>query len=204
MEIPHYIEQILRERKITDFLSERNIVPVKEYPDKICYRCPLHEGDSDPSFFVYLNSDYQSYCCFGCHSGVNIIHLVKEMDNLTIKQAIKKLIKGMDIDQEDILECIIKDLYNSQLGEDNKVIEELLLKINVRCYKHLKKINFDQQEFSLFEKFFEKIDRLVRDKNDKKLLEEILDLITEKVIPFRVKKHLEKEERKLISGEIVN
>jgi hypothetical protein len=48
----YYVNRILQEKKITDFLQERNIYPIRKSGDKWIYRCPLHAGDNDPSFVV--------------------------------------------------------------------------------------------------------------------------------------------------------
>ena len=79
----YYIDKILEEHKITTFLDERGIYPVRESGDRFIYHCPIHSGDNDPSFIVYpAGADgrkYQTYYCFGCHSGINIINLKRDL-----------------------------------------------------------------------------------------------------------------------------
>jgi DNA primase len=200
MRIPYYIEQILKEKKITDFLAERGITPARQYADKLIYHCPIHEGDNDPSFVVYTNGEYQTYFCFACHTSSNIIHLVREMDNISIKDTIKKLIKGININEQDVLNSIIKDLENGLIKEDNKGVEKLFFKLNRSCYDYLKDINFDEEEINFFDKVFNKIDKIARDR-DEIILQDIYDFIIEQGVNKRIDKYIEKKE-KLLEKEI--
>ena len=79
----YYINRILEEKKITEFLNERGIYPVTHSADKSIYRCPLHPGDNDPSFMVYPvgveGRSYQTYYCFGCHKGGDLDNLIESL-----------------------------------------------------------------------------------------------------------------------------
>ena len=90
MEIPSFIENILKRKKITDILESRGFSPEREHGGKIFYKCPIHL-DKDPSFIVFNNEEYQSYYCFGCHSGTTVINLVSDLDDITIGKAIFQL-----------------------------------------------------------------------------------------------------------------
>ena len=190
MEIPAYISQILKENKITDFLSDRGIASSKSYADKILYCCPLHEGDNDPSFFVYINKEHQSYYCFGCNSGYNVLNLLSEIDNISIRQAIRILGKGISV-KEDLLE---RDLKRMESKKQNEDIEDAVLKINRNCHAHLKEVNWDKEQFVFFEKIFEKIDRSIH-RNDLKVIQNIYSFLAEKGIPNKEEEYLEKQKK---------
>lgn len=51
--------------------------------------CPLHK-EKTPSFKVYLKTN--SWYCFGCHEGGNVVDLTMKMNNVAFRQAIKMLI----------------------------------------------------------------------------------------------------------------
>lgn len=51
-------------------------------------RCPLH-SDKTASFRVY--PDTQSFYCFWCHKGWNAVNFVSEIENISLKEAFKKL-----------------------------------------------------------------------------------------------------------------
>jgi hypothetical protein len=52
-------------------------------------RCPLHE-EKTPSFYIYLKNN--SFYCFGCSQGGNVINYVMKRQNLTFKEAVEYLI----------------------------------------------------------------------------------------------------------------
>ncbi len=51
-------------------------------------RCPLHE-EKTPSFYIYLKNN--SFYCFGCSQGGNVINYVMKRQNLTFKEAVEYL-----------------------------------------------------------------------------------------------------------------
>lgn len=51
-------------------------------------KCPLHK-DKTASFRIY--PDTQSFFCFGCNKGWNAVNFVSEIENITLKEAFKKL-----------------------------------------------------------------------------------------------------------------
>ena len=61
----YYIDRILEEKTITEFLQGRGIHPSSRSGDKDIYLCPIHQGDKVPSFMVYPagvgGRDYQTY-----------------------------------------------------------------------------------------------------------------------------------------------
>ena len=70
------IKQILKNKKITDYLDNKGIKPFGQPSSgRIKYCCPLH-GEKIPSFTVYLNDSYENFYCFGCKKGSNIINFL--------------------------------------------------------------------------------------------------------------------------------
>ena len=63
-------------------------------------RCPFHH-EKTPSFCVY--PDTQSFYCFGCHIGGEVINFIKKAENLDYIDAVKFLAKraGMEMPQSD-------------------------------------------------------------------------------------------------------
>ncbi len=57
--------------------------------------CPFH-GEKTPSFNV--NSDRQSYYCFGCHEGGNAFTFLMHIENLTFPEAVRTLARESGIE----------------------------------------------------------------------------------------------------------
>ncbi len=51
--------------------------------------CPFHQGDHTPSFTLYLES--QSYYCFGCGAGGDVIDFVEQFHHCSRREAIERL-----------------------------------------------------------------------------------------------------------------
>ncbi len=51
-------------------------------------RCPLHE-EKTPSFYIYLKNN--SFYCFGCSTGGNVINYVMKRQNISFKEAVEYL-----------------------------------------------------------------------------------------------------------------
>jgi len=50
--------------------------------------CPLHE-EKTPSFYIYLKNN--SFYCFGCSAGGNVINYVMKKQNINFKEAVEYL-----------------------------------------------------------------------------------------------------------------
>lgn len=201
-----YVDLILEEKKITDFLQENGYHPVKKSGDKWIYLCPVHAGDSDPSFIVYpvgtKGRNYQTYHCFGCHSGINIINLKSDLDKVSIRDAVNFFLKGIDVDLTDATESIA-DSTIKEIDEDKKTIDEdksielLLMSLNIFCKEYLLEYG-DEEEILFFEeKFYKKIDEIARSR-DVDTLEEYYNMLIEKEVLVKradaIRERREKEE----------
>jgi len=202
--VNYYINKILKEKTIVSFLEERGIYPQKKTGDKWVYLCPVHSGDSDPSFVVYpvgtRDRDYQTYHCFGCHSGVTLINLKKDLDNITSKESVKFFLKQVEIDDEDVRKSLINDWKKGSLGiEERNDIEQILLLINATCRDHLKSYN-DEAEKEFFETFFKEVDKLARDRDYDGLEDAVKVLIDEEGLIKRVNEFHKRQEDKEVSS----
>lgn len=62
--------------------------PVKSISKRNWYKCPLH-NENTPSFCHYEKNN--SFYCYGCHEGGDVIALVMKLHKLTFKEALKYL-----------------------------------------------------------------------------------------------------------------
>lgn len=102
-----FIERLKRFYKLnhTDFLKniefkkiDINTIPITEIISMYTklpwslsrnMNCPLHK-DNSPSFHIYEETN--SFYCFGCHKWWNAINFVAEIENITTKEAFKKIV----------------------------------------------------------------------------------------------------------------
>ena len=200
----YYVDKILKEKKITTFLEEKGIYPERKSSDKLFYRCPIHQGDNDPSFVVFPEGtkgrEYQTYHCFACHSGINLINLKSDLDNISTKEAVRSFLKNIEIDSGDAIDSIIESLESDEkIIEDQKKIENILLVINCACKEHLLIYN-GKEERVFFDKFFQKVDKIAR-AGDVETMEGILEILIEKHgLEERVDKFNQKQEEGNLSS----
>lgn len=198
MTVPFHIKKIFQEKTITGFLESRGIKPDRKHEDRWVYKCPVHRGDNDPSFVVYLEKEEhpQNYYCFGCHSGTSIINLLSDIDDISLKKAASKLLEGIDIKDEDVLNSILEDM-NKYPSSSSIGVDEIVLKINRMCYDFLNHVGFDKDEVVFFDSVYKKIDELAIVK-DLDTLNYIHDIIADQGLQKRIDKFLNKEEEKIV------
>ena len=83
---PTTLEQIRAASDIVDIIG--SYVPLKKNGANFTALCPFHKEKS-PSFNV--NPHKQIFHCFGCHKGGDVFSFVKEYENLTFPEAVKRL-----------------------------------------------------------------------------------------------------------------
>ena len=196
----YYINKILEEIKITDFLEENGIYPVKQSGEKRLYRCPVHSGDNDPSFIVYpvgtKGRNYQTYHCFACHSGINIINLKMDLDKVSAKEAIRYFLKGVDIDPIDAMDSIIDanildiNEEEKELKDEDKQIAFLMLILNATCRDYLIDHGDDDEVRFFDENFYKKIDEIARGK-DIDTLNEYYNMLMDKNVLTNRAEHIQ-------------
>ena len=79
-------EQIRAASDIVDVIG--SYIPLKKAGANFTALCPFHKEKS-PSFNV--NSSRQIFHCFGCHKGGDVFTFVKEYENISFVEAVKRL-----------------------------------------------------------------------------------------------------------------
>lgn len=203
----YHVNRILEEKKITDFLQEKHIYPLKKSGEKYIYRCPIHSGDNDPSFIVYpvgtKGRNYQTYHCFGCHSGINIINLKSDLDKVSVKEAINFFLKDVDINITELIESTANSTQadmreeNEEPENEDKNIELLMLLLNITCREYLTEYG-DVEEVKFFDNnFYKKVDKIARSRDIETLDAYYNMLIDNDVLVNRadaIRKRIEDEE----------
>lgn len=168
------VHRILDTVKITDYLDERGFFPVKRSGGKLMYHCPIHTGDNDPSFVVYLpdptNKDgFQNFYCYGCHAGSTVINLMSAMEDRTPYEVYNSLLKSMNVNSDDRTQWKIANVrefdetLSSITGKsDVRKCEHLFIDINGSIRMHLERLDHDDEEVLFWEKLYPLIDRAAR------------------------------------------
>lgn len=97
--IPHeYVEEVVRRNDITDIVG--SYVQLRHRGRTHSGLCPFH-SEKTPSFVVYPET--QSFYCFGCGAGGDVITFIKKINNLDYVEAVKFLASraGMPLPEED-------------------------------------------------------------------------------------------------------
>lgn len=188
---PEFILEILKGKKITEYLESKGITPSRVNERRMSYRCPLHAGDNDPSFFVMLDGDYQKFKCFGCNEYGDVINLYSIMENVSLREAVIALAKELNISGKDFGDNIQQYLVNVNF-EDSYSMEEVNLLISRFCFEHIKKYNFMSSECIYADSIFKRVDDIIHS-GDKDRLNNAYEFILDYTIPNRIHKLEEKK-----------
>lgn len=93
-----YVEEVVRRSDITEVVS--SYVQLRHRGRTHTGLCPFH-SEKTPSFVVYPET--QSFYCFGCGAGGDVINFVRRISNLDYVEAVKLLAgrAGMPMPEED-------------------------------------------------------------------------------------------------------
>jgi|YNPMSStandDraft_2_1061718.scaffolds.fasta_scaffold00134_31 DNA primase len=145
MKLSEIITLIKDKIDIVDFISE--YVSLKKRGKNYVGLCPFH-SERTPSFTV--SREKQLFHCFGCHAGGDLIKFIMMYENITYKEAIKKLSTkaGLNITLDDVEQMSEEEkekadikninfdaaiLYSKYLkSSDGKKAREFLSKRNIK------------------------------------------------------------------------
>ena len=93
-----YIDEVVRRSDITEVVG--SYVQLRHRGRTHTGLCPFH-SEKTPSFVVYPET--QSFYCFGCGAGGDVITFVRKISNLDYVEAVKLLAgrAGMPMPEED-------------------------------------------------------------------------------------------------------
>ena len=83
---PSTLEQIRAASDIVDIIGA--VLPLKRAGANFVTLCPFHREKS-PSFNV--NPHRQIFYCFGCHKGGDVFAFIREYENLSFMEAVRRL-----------------------------------------------------------------------------------------------------------------
>lgn len=173
----YVIDEIRKNHKITDYLSDRGIHPKRSDSMKSQYHCPLpgHSLDKTPSFNVYHKDDHEDFFCYGCKRGGSIIQLMVEYEHIGFEEAIRRLSEGLNLDVATIMDALITECMMDSNENFDFVIRstEIAFCINKKLYDFLKAVEFDPKGLEFVETIGKLVDKFLYAGNYEKLKEMI-------------------------------
>lgn len=124
------IEDIRMRNDVEDVIS--SYVPLKKAGKNLKGLCPFHT-EKTPSFVVY--SDTQSFYCFGCGAGGDVISFIMRQENLDYVSAVEFLAKRVGI--------TLPDFTGS--NEKSGTTRARVLSMNVEAAKFFRDMLFDDK-----------------------------------------------------------
>jgi DNA primase len=174
------VKIVLENHPLVEYLASRGFHPASTSAGRLKYLCPLH-NDSNPSFYVFTDNEFQRFHCFGCSGHGDVINFVSLHDNCTITQAIGKLLKGLDVKYDEMLDDFAEEI---SVYEKTRTLEEISLNLSLLFHSYLETTGFDPIEVQFVEKVFQKIDSLIL-AADIEQLQDVEHLIVTEGLPKR-------------------
>ena len=194
------IEEILRTKRITDYLNSKGIYPVGgEINGKFRYCCPIHK-EKVPSFMVYLNGEFENYFCFGCKHKYHIIHLYSALENVSYKEAVKALGKDLNITSEQEIDYAIRDMERDSSMKEEFNPAELPLIIGRTVYDFLKEVEYDPEMVKCTDELFKVLDQAI-DEVNMNVMKNIYDNITD-ALKIKIQEYREKKEKRILEESV--
>jgi len=197
-------DAILNKHSITGYLADKGLHPSAIIGNKTKYPCPIHK-ETKPSFMVYDNPDgIETFFCFGCHRGGNILSLYKELEGISFGKTISELGKGIYIADEQEIDIIIRKIReeeNKVIGSVKDDLSELSLRFADLGYAFVERLRFDKEAIDFLEQVYKQIDEVIW-REDYLSLEEMYQIMTEEKLLVKKSREIKEKMKKRKKIEI--
>lgn len=197
MNKPSYVvDQILRTRKITEYLASKGHHPIgNEMNGKLKYKCPLH-GENTPSFIVFVNGEFENFFCFGCKASYHIVHLYRDLEGISTRDAIKALSNGLDLDLDAQLNYVIREVEGDKRLAPEANVADLALVVGRILFDFVDRVDSNTEDTDAAERMFQLIDTCI-ETNDVPNLQKIYDLLPDTLMA-RIKLFEDRKEQRIL------
>lgn len=199
----YVVEQILKAKKITDYLSSKGFHPKgQDVNGKLKYYCPFHE-ENTPSFFVYMNGEFQNYYCYSCKKRYHIIHLYRDLESVSIGDAILALSGDLDLNIDSEISHAIAEIENDRTLRSEFTPPEIALIVGRQLYEFLQRVEKNSESITQVEKIEVMIDKALED-NDIETLTSLYDNLQDTLFKAIHSYDLKKEQKYMAIQRAVN
>jgi len=155
------IQHIQAKKSIVAYLEEKGYQPVKILTGgRMAYLCPFPDHkETKPSFYVWTNSEFENFHCFGCQRHHSIIDLVAGLENISFRQALDRLAADFEITIEESVGLDLKRIRNIAVsGRFTKEISDVLLSVGSLCRSYMESVGGDASEQCIIDSLYRQID----------------------------------------------
>lgn len=179
-------EEIKAKAPLIEEIEDSGTAVIPAGHDRMKCCCPLH-NEKTPSLMIYSGDEFDSYYCFGCGSGGDVINFVKELYEFNgFKEVInyfakKYRLETLDKSEQDLEEIFFEE--NRRVENRSKGIYNYAISSSRYIREFLKSSENPNEEFQKMSSYMRNIDGAIEGKNMdslKNYREMILDYINRK------------------------
>lgn len=128
--------------------------------------CPLHQ-ENTPSFMIYKGEDYDTFYCWGCKTGGDVIEFIKALKNCSYEQVIEYFTKNYKLEYSD-KEKNLDEIFSNEIEkrkQKNKTIYNYGMSSSRMIKLHLDSCENPAQEFQRISSYLKAIDLSIYEGN---------------------------------------
>ena len=148
-------------------MEKHGISLMRAGPTRLKCVCPFH-SDGDPSLVVYLESDdgYESWCCFGCRVGGDVINFVKKAKGINTSQAIKYFSENYPLRLASNIDFKTAMRLSTEAKKSPKILRLNSIIISHHIQEWLRESNNPIQTLMVLKPYLRELDSAVNDSDE--------------------------------------
>jgi len=160
-------DEIKEKVSLQSEMEKHGITLVNAGMSKLKCVCPFHH-DNDPSLYVYLDDEFETFYCFGCKISGSVIDFISNFKKIKISEALKyfkenyDLKYGTDLNLDDNIFGEIKIKKNKNLKKSFSVH---LMYISNIIYREIRKSEDPKKVLMEYKPYLKQIDDCIKDED---------------------------------------
>lgn len=121
--------------------------------------CPFHDGDNDPSLFIYTSNMPHSWWCFGCGRGYDAVEFLRLFYRKSLEAiAIQYLGKSGKPSITDAVDSILGFQYEDRKKRLELVFSTSMLSLSLRVRSILRRVQENHEEIARIQSILMQVD----------------------------------------------